>query len=192
MFCLPPSLGSSSSETRLRLGMTHPALRAPLPRGDLYLTVASYNSPLLGRGARRAGWVRSAVGDSARCSFIPLKPGGTGYMPAYAPRGARYFNTPRPGHSARPHPRHESGGAGNRLNIYAKRSMIILRTEILLVAESGFCVFLQPPKEVSKYPITLQLYYFHDRMAAGVLFPSQIRGQNRARLSHRGIPGIID
>ena len=28
--------------------MTHPALRAPLPRGDIYLTVASYNSPLLG------------------------------------------------------------------------------------------------------------------------------------------------
>ena len=49
LFCLPPSLGSSSSETRLRLGMTRPALRAPLPRGDLYLSVASNNSPLLSR-----------------------------------------------------------------------------------------------------------------------------------------------
>ena len=66
--------------------MTHPALRAPLPRGDLYLTVATYNSPLLGgvpdtsrRSTKcedgRAGWVRSAGGDSALCSFIPRKPG---------------------------------------------------------------------------------------------------------------------
>ena len=28
-------------------GRTHPGLRPPLPRGDLYLTVTSYNSPLL-------------------------------------------------------------------------------------------------------------------------------------------------
>ena len=45
-FTLPAT--HCSSETRLRLGMTHPALRAPFPRGDLYLTIASYNSPLLG------------------------------------------------------------------------------------------------------------------------------------------------
>ena len=35
--------------------MTHPALRAPLPRGDLYLTVASYNNPLPGGVAEGRG-----------------------------------------------------------------------------------------------------------------------------------------
>ncbi len=35
--------------------MTHPALRAPLPRGDLYLTVASYNYPLHGGVAEGRG-----------------------------------------------------------------------------------------------------------------------------------------
>ena len=47
--------GLDSSETRLRLGMTHPALRAPLPRGNLCLTVASCNNPLHGGVPERWG-----------------------------------------------------------------------------------------------------------------------------------------
>ena len=89
--------GGGSSETRLRLSMTHPALPPPhfVPRRDVSGTPPerenpprpSATPPKRGpspngsqlqwspprRGARRPGWVRSAGGDSAPCSFIPLK-----------------------------------------------------------------------------------------------------------------------
>ena len=45
----------NESETRLRLSITHPGLRPPLPRGELRLTVGSYNSPLLGGVAEGRG-----------------------------------------------------------------------------------------------------------------------------------------
>ena len=40
--------GYASSENRRSLSRTHPGLRPPLPKGDVCLTVAGYDGPLLG------------------------------------------------------------------------------------------------------------------------------------------------
>ena len=64
--------GLLSSESRLGLSITHPGLRPPLPRGDLYLTVASYIGPLLGGvpGGRGEGLVRFKA--AYQCAWFSL------------------------------------------------------------------------------------------------------------------------